>query len=79
MSPLAEREPPVNKVIKATPTSRPPVYTERENQVEEVITNVPASLHHILGVTMTSPSIGIIGMGLMGRMYTKRFSEAGYR
>lgn len=29
--------------------------------------------------TMAGPSIGIIGMGLMGRMYAKRFSEAGYR
>ncbi|KAK5070133.1 prephenate dehydrogenase (NADP(+)) [Lithohypha guttulata] len=27
---------------------------------------------------MANPSIGIIGMGLMGRMYAKRFSEAGY-
>lgn len=28
---------------------------------------------------MSKPSVGIIGMGLMGRMYAKRFSEAGYR
>ena len=28
---------------------------------------------------MEVPSVGIIGMGLMGRMYAKRFSEAGYR
>ena len=29
--------------------------------------------------TMSEPSVGIIGMGLMGRMYARRFSQAGYR
>lgn len=36
-------------------------------------------LGHFLPDKMANTTVGIIGMGDMGRMYARRFSEAGWR
>jgi hypothetical protein len=44
-----------------------------------LLTHLISGLLFTLTVTMDSTSVGIIGMGDMGRMYAKRISEAGWK